>query len=107
MDGLIIWKSSLLFIFTMTFFWIIFYTFQPGFLDSQDKLDPDDGTRGYSGSDALLSDRGRTTVFLYSLIPAGVAVFFYILYSYYFNRPVIIKCSPKAKKLGQCKIIKK
>lgn len=106
MDGLIIWKSLLLFIFTMTFFWIIFYTFQPGFLDPQDKLDPTTGTRGYSGSDAILSDRGRTTVFLYSLIPAGVAAFLYIIYSYYFNKPVVIECSPKAKKLGQCNIRK-
>ena len=106
MDGLIIWKSLLLFIFTMTFSWVIFYTFQPGFLDAQDKLDPTNGTRGYSGSDALLSDRGRTTIFLYSLIPAGSAVFLYIIYSYYFNRPVVIECSPKAKRLGQCKIKK-
>ena len=107
MDILIVWKSLILFIFTMLFFWVIFYTFQPDFLDDQDKLNPKTGTRGYSGSDAILSDRGRTTVFLYSLIPAGVAVFIYIIYSLYFIRPVIIQCSPKAKKLGQCKLIKK
>ena len=107
MDGLIIWKSLILFVFTMLFFWVIFYTFQPGFLDPQDKLSPKGSGRGYSGSDALLSDRGRTTVFLYSLIPAGVAVFIYIVYSLYFINPVTIKCSPKAKKMGQCKIIRK
>lgn len=107
MDTLIIWKSLILFIFTMLFFWVIFYTFQPDFLDGQDKLNPGTGARGYSGSDALLSDRGRTTVFLYSLIPAGVFVFVYIAYSLYFIRPVTIKCSPKAKKMGQCKIVRK
>lgn len=106
MDGLIVWKSLILFIFTLTFFWIVFYTFQPDFLDPQDKINPGNGERGCTGSDCLLSDRGRTTVFLYSLIPAGVAVFLYVIYSYYYNRPVVIECSPKAKKLGQCKIKK-
>ena len=106
MDNLIVWKSLILFIFTLTFFWIIFFTFQPGFLGSKDKINPTDGSRGYSGSDALLSDKGRTTVFLYSLIPAGVAVFLYYFYSYYFIKPVIIQCSPKSKKLGQCNIIR-
>ena len=107
MDTLIIWKSLILFLFTMYFFWIIFYTFQPTFLNSSDKIDPTTGFRGCTGSDCLLSDRGRTTVFLYSLIPTGVITFLYIGYSYYFSRAVTIKCSPRARKLGQCKLIKK
>ena len=40
MDTLIIWKSLVLFIFTMLFFWVIFYTFQPGFLGEDDKMSP-------------------------------------------------------------------
>ena len=106
MDTLIIWKSLIIFLFSMYFFWIIFFTFQPGFLDKKDRIDPSSGERGCTGSDCILSDRGRTTVFLYSLIPAGVITFLYIIYSLYFTRLVTIKCSPKAKKLGQCKIIK-
>ena len=45
MDTLIIWKSLILFLFTMYFFWIIFYTFQPTFLNSSDKIDPTTGFR--------------------------------------------------------------
>ena len=52
MDGLIIWKSLTLFVFTMLFFWVIFYTFQPGFFDPQDKR-VERRWKGYSGSDAL------------------------------------------------------
>ena len=106
MDSLIVWKSLIIFLFTMYFFWIIFYTFQPAFLEPDDKIDPVSGGRGYSGSDALLSDKGRTTVFLFSLIPAGSVTFLYIIYSFYFVKPVTIVCSPKAKKLGQCNIVK-
>jgi len=104
MDNLIIWKTLILF-FTVYFsFWIIFYTFQPGFLSDEDKAI--NGNRGHNGSDGYLSDRGRTTVFLYSLIPAFSAVFLYIVYSYYFVRTVKIKCNKNSKNLGQCKISK-
>ncbi len=106
MDSLIIWKSLIIFLFTMYFFWIIFFTFHPEFLDNDDKIDPDSGARGYAGSDALLSDRGRTTVFLYSLIPAGCFTLIYIIYSLYYVKPVTIVCNPKSNKLGQCKIVK-
>ena len=106
MDVMVIWKILITFIFIMTFFWIIFYTFQPGFLDAQDKVNPVTGQRGYSGSDAILSDRGRTSIFLYSLIPAGVATFLYIVYYYYSTPPVVISCGSKAKKLGQCDIVR-
>ena len=106
MDSLIIWKSLIIFLFTMYFFWIIFYSFQPSFLNSDDKIDPVSGTRGYDGSDALLSDRGRTTIFLFSLIPSRV---FYIsihrLFDYFVN-PVTIVCSPKAKKLGNAILLR-
>lgn len=104
MDSLIIWKTLILF-FTVYFaFWIIFYTFQPDFLTEEDKAI--NGSRGTSSSDAYLSDRGRTTVFLYSLIPAFSAVFLYLLYSYYFVKTVKIKCSKNSKNLGECKISK-
>ena len=104
MDNLIIWKTVILF-FTFYFaFWIIFYTFQPDFLTDEDKAI--NGSRGQSGSDAYLSDRGRTTVFLYSLIPAFSAVFLYLLYSFYFVKTVKIKCDKNSKNLGQCKISK-
>ena len=107
MDTLIIWKSLVLFIFTMLFFWVIFYTFQPGFLGEDDKMSPKTGESGYNDSDAILNDKGRTKIFLFSLIPGGIAVFLYVVYSFYFIRPVTIKCSPKAKKMGQCKIIRR
>ena len=103
MDSLIVWKSLILFLFTFYFFWILFYTFQPGFLDNQDKAS--NASRGCSGDDCYLSARGRTKVFLYSLIPAGSFTLAYIIYCAYFSRKsVTIKCSKKAKKLGQCKI---
>ena len=105
MDSLIIWKSIILFLFTLYFFWIIFYTFQPDFLEKDDRAQ--NGTRGCEGDDCYLSARGRTKVFLYSLIPSGVITFIYIVYSVYFIKSVTIKCSPKAKKLGQCKIERK
>ena len=103
MDTLIVWKSLILFLFTFYFFWILFYTFQPDFLDNQDKARQ--GLRGCVGDDCYLSARGRTKVFLYSLIPAGSFTLAYIVYCVYFSRKsVTIKCSKKAKKLGQCKI---
>ena len=104
MDNLIIWKTTILFLAVYFAFWIIFYTFQPGFLSDEDKAI--NGNRGYDGSDGYLSDRGRTTVFLYSLIPAFSAVFLYLIYSYYFVRTVKIKCNKNSKNLGQCKISK-
>ena len=107
MDSLIIWKSLIIFVFTFNFFWIIFYTFQPEIFEPNDKIAPNSGARGCTGSNCLLSDSGRTILFLYSLIPAGVVTFLYIFYSLFFSKPVIIKCSPKAKKLGQCKIERK
>lgn len=107
MDSLIVWKSLIIFWFIFYFFWIVFYTFHPEFLDPEDFIDPDTGSRPYSGSDAVLSDRGRTTLFLFSLIPAASFTFAYIIYSVYFVKTVKIKCSKKSKKLGQCKIVKK
>lgn len=105
MDSLIIWKSLILFLFSFYFFWIIFYTFQPDFMEREDKAQ--NGSRGCDGDDCYLSARGRTTLLLYSLIPAGSITFLYIVYSVYFFKTVTIKCSPKAKRLGQCKIERK
>lgn len=106
LDAMLIWKCLILFIFIMTFFWIIFFTFQPDFLNSNDKAK--NGNRGHcSGDDCYLSGKGRTKVFLFSLIPAGVVTIVYIFYCYYFMRSVLIKCDSGAKKVGDCKIIEK
>ena len=104
MDNLIVWKSLILFLFVFYFFWILFYTFQPEFIQEQDKAQ--NGNRGCSGDDCYLSARGRTKIFLYTLIPAGAFTFVYLIYSTYFVKTVKIECSKKSKKLGQCKIVK-
>jgi hypothetical protein len=106
MDNLIIWKSLIVFWFVFYFFWIVFYTFHPRFLQRDDFINPNTGSRGYDGSDAVLSDRGRTTLFVFSLIPAGSFTFAYILYSLVYVRTIKIECGKKTKKLGLCKIVK-
>ena len=107
MDSLIIWKSLIIFSFSFFFSWVFFYTFQPDILSGENLINPRTGLRDYSGSDALLSDVGRHTLLGYSLIAPIIITFLYLTYSLYIVRPVTIKCSPKAKKMGQCKIIRK
>lgn len=104
MDNLIIWKSLILFFTVYYIFWIIFYTFQPDFLNDEDKAV--NGNRGYDGSDGYLSDRGRLKVFLYSLIPAFISVFLYLFYSFFLIKPVKIQCKKGSKNLGECSIKK-
>ena len=102
MDGLIIWKSIIIFLFVFFFLWIIFYTFYPGFLGSDDKANGKN--RGCEGADCNLSAKGRTKLFLATIIPAFSLSILYFLFSYYFTKSMTINCSKKAKKLGQCKI---
>ena len=103
MDGLIIWKTILIFLFLFFFLWIIFYTFQPDFIGSDDKAK--NGTRGTcTGDDCYLSARGRTKIFLATIIPAAVVSLLYFLLSYRFTKTVTVECKKGAKKLGQCKI---
>ena len=113
MDTLIIWKSLIIFLLTYSTFWIIFYTFQPDFLTDEDFVAPGATSRGSSAdgtadrSDKYLSDRGRTTLFLYSLIPAFVSSFLYIFLSLYLFRPTEVVCDKGAKSLAECKIMKR
>ena len=104
MDSLIIWKSLIIFLMTYLVFWVIFYTFQPGFLSNNDLAI--NGQRGYNGTDGYLSDAGRTKIFLWSLLPATIAVLFFLLYSYFMVKTVKIKCKKGSTNLGQCSISK-
>lgn len=103
MDGLIIWKTILIFLFLFFFLWIIFYTFQPDFFGEDDKAK--NGTRGTcTGDDCYLSARGRTKLFLATIIPAAIVSLIYFVSSYKFSKTVTVKCDKNAKKIGQCKI---
>ena len=108
MDSLIIWKSLIIFLMTYLVFWVIFYTFQPGFLSNSDLASS--GTRIDDNvdrpSDLYLSDAGRTKIFLWSLLPATIAVLFFLLYSYFMVKTVKIKCKKGSTNLGQCSISK-
>lgn len=103
MDGLIIWKTILIFLFLFFFLWIIFYTFQPDFLDSDDTAQ--NGVRGTcTGDDCYLSAKGRTKIFLATIIPASIVALLYFIISYRYFKTVTVKCDKNARKLGQCKI---
>ena len=70
------------------FFWLIFYTFQPDFLKSDDFVLPGNPSRGgdRNNSDKYLSDRGRSSAFLLSLIIGLLLGFLYFLYDYYYYK---------------------
>ena len=103
MDSLIIWKTILIFLFFFFFLWIIFYTFQPDFLSGDDK--GKQGGRGNcTGDDCYLSAKGRTKIFLATIIPASIVALLYFASSYKFSKTVTVKCDKNAKKIGQCKI---
>ena len=102
MDGLILWKTFTIFLFIFFFLWVVFYTFYPSFLGNDDKADGK--TRGCEGSDCNLSAKGRTKLFLATIIPASVVSLLYFFISYRITKTVTIKCDKNAKKLGQCKI---
>ena len=108
MDSLIIWKSLIIFLITFLVFWVIFYTFQPGFLSNSDLAKGSGrlGEKDKRDSDLYLSDAGRTKVFLWSLIPAAIAVAFFLLYSYFMVKTVKIQCKKGSTNLGQCSIKK-
>ena len=76
-----------LFTFIIVFFviWVLFYTFHFSLILSDDDFLTDFNTRGVEGDDnsskddKILSDKGRTSVFLWSFgIAAVVAIFVYV-----------------------------
>ena len=81
----LIWKSFVIFLLLFFFFWVIFYTYQPDFLTDDDFVAPGKSSRGSGGdgtndlSDKYLSDKGRTYIFLVSiLIALGSSFLFYV-----------------------------
>lgn len=88
----ILWKSFNVFISIFLLLWVVFYTYQPDFLKDDDFVGPGKNGRGGEGikkeSDKYLSDRGRTLIFLISII-SGLAVgliFFSFCYFFLNNK---------------------
>ena len=86
----LIWKTFVVFLLLFFFFWVIFYTYQPAFMSEDDFVNPTTSTRGTEGdgtvdlSDKYLSDKGRTLIFLVSiLIALGFSFLFYVIGSFY------------------------
>jgi sterol desaturase/sphingolipid hydroxylase (fatty acid hydroxylase superfamily) len=108
MDDHIILECVVFFNFLFFLLWVIFYTYQPWFLKGNDFIAPGDNNRDASGaeqSDKYLSDPGRSSVFLVSLITSIIAAFlFYLLLRYWFSRKQI-KCKKGAKSMSGCKIV--
>ena len=80
--------------------WSIFYTYQPWFLKNVDFIGPGDDNRSQTGKDAsdkYLSDPGRSTVFLATII-------LYAILRFWHTRKQI-KCKKGAKNLKDCQLI--
>jgi len=85
----LIWKSFVIFLLLFFFFWVVFYTYHPEFLSDDDFVRPGSSSRGSDGdgtsgySDKYLSDKGRTYIFLVSiLIALGLSFLFYLIANY-------------------------
>jgi len=108
MDDQILLECVIFFNFMFFLLWAIFYTYQPWFLKGSDFIAPGDTNRESSGkekSDKYLSDPGRSTIFLASLITSIVAaIILYIILRYFASRKQI-KCVKGAKTLEQCQIV--
>ena len=89
----LVWKTFVVFLLLFFFFWVIFYTYQPVFMMDDDFVGPGQSSRGTDGdgtsqlSDKYLSDKGRTLIFLVSiLIALGLSFLFYLIGSFYKSR---------------------
>lgn len=87
----VLWKSFIVFITIFALLWIIFYTYQPEFLDDEDFVGPGNSGRGgddvKNESDKYLSDRGRAIIFLASIITGLCAgLLFFLVCHFYINR---------------------
>ena len=112
MDKLVVWKSLIVFTFTYLVFWMTFYTFHPESFEDEDFVSPGSKVRGNveektaMKSDKYLSDRGRTSIFYYSLVPAFLTTFSYIAFSFNLDKSSNVVCKKGAKTLGDCRLIK-
>ena len=75
----LIWKTFIIFILCFLFIWVIFYTYYPKFLLSTD--DYTDKGNDVQNKDDSLNARGRTIIFLTSLIIALVISFIFYMIS--------------------------
>ena len=103
----LLWKGLIVFNFLFFLLWVCFYTYQPDFMKDSDFVAPGESNRGTEGtkkkSDKYLSDPGRSLIFLASLITSIVVVILGIFFISYFVRRRVVKCSKKARSLGECK----
>lgn len=101
------WKALIVFNFLFFLLWVIFYTYQPDFMKDSDFVTPGSATRGGDGakdkSDKYLSDPGRSLIFLSSLLSSLIFIILLVFIIKYFTKRKVVKCSKKAKNLGQCK----
>lgn len=84
------------------FFWLLFYTYQPDFLKSDDFVLPGQNSRGgdKNSSDKYLSDRGRSSSFLLALIIGLLLGYLYYVYdSYYYKDYDNLTCRKIKNKL--------
>ncbi len=107
MDFGLYWKALTVFNFLFFLLWVIFYTYQPDFMKDSDFVTPGSVTRGGEGakgkSDKYLSDPGRSLIFLSSLLSSLIFIILFVFIVNYFYKRKVVKCSKKAKNLGQCK----
>jgi len=108
MDDHILLECVIFFNFLFFLLWVIFYTYQPWFLKSQDYIGPGKNSRSETDinqSDKYLSDPGRSTIFLAAILTAGVsAIVLYLILRYMMTRKQI-RCKKGAKTLKECKLI--
>lgn len=108
MDFDLYWKALTVFNFLFFFLWVIFYTYQPDFMNDSDFVTPGSSTRGSDGakarSDKYLSDPGRSLIFLASFLSSLITIILVVIFVKLFVKRRTIQCSLKAKKLGECKI---
>jgi membrane protein DedA with SNARE-associated domain len=108
MDDHILLECIVFFNFLFFLLWSIFYTYQPWFLKDNDFIGPGDNNRSQTtkdASDKYLSDPGRSTVFLASLITSIVATIILYIILRYFHKRKQIKCKKGAKDLKECELI--
>ena len=108
MDDHILFECIIFFNFIFFLLWSVFYTYQPSFLKDCDFIAPGDTNRNQSSKDAsdkYLSDPGRSTIFLASLISSIVATIILYIILRYIHKRKQIKCKKGAKDLKECELI--